>query len=70
METDLEPDTVENVEDFCLNLTSMYNKSDVSLHFNSGNTIKLITENIELAGNLIQSLATFLNMENLQVIHH
>lgn len=66
MPEDLE--TADTVEDFKLHLTSIRDKSYVTFQYNgTTNDITIFTKNIELAGTLIQSLANFLNMENLQV---
>lgn len=48
-------------------MVSLYDKSHITIHYKIGIEIKISTENIELAGNLVQSLATFLNLDNLQV---
>lgn len=53
--------------DFYVYMVSLYDKSHITIHYKIGIEIKISTENIELAGNLVQSLATFLNLDNLQV---
>lgn len=48
-------------------MVSLYDKSDILMRFYDGNQIKIVTPNIHLAGSFIQSLAKFMNMDNLQV---
>lgn len=58
---------MEKTEEIRLKLTSLYDQMPVILWFHDRDQVKIITENMDLAGNLIQSLATFLNTEHLMV---
>lgn len=58
------------MENFKLNLTSIRDESQITIEFGENGQIRILTKNIELAGNLIQSLANFLNMDNLQTVVH
>lgn len=64
--TDIEPQHIENMEDIRLSLISVYDKSPVIIWFSDKET-KIITENMDLAGDLVHSLANFLNIEDLKV---
>lgn len=50
-----------------MSLISVYDKSPVVIWFSDKNESKIITENMDLAGDLIHSLANFLNIEDLKV---
>lgn len=65
--TDIEPEHITNLEDIRLSLISVYDKSPVIIWFSDKNESKIITENMDLAGDLIHSLANFLNIEDLKV---
>lgn len=64
---DIEPMGEEGNEELRLPLISLYDNSEVTLWFYNRNSIKIMTNNMELAGNLVQSLAKFLNIDNLMV---
>lgn len=64
---DLEPDNMDNTDEIRVKLTSLYDKLPVILWFHERDQVKIITENMDLAGNLIQSLTNFLNIEHLMV---
>lgn len=65
--TDIEPEHIAGLEDIQLSLTSIHDKSPVTIWFSDKNETKIITENMDLAGDLIHSLANFLNIEDLKV---
>lgn len=67
MPTDIEPEHIAGLEDIQLSLTSIHDKSPVTIWFSGKNETKIITENMDLAGDLIHSLANFLNIEDLKV---
>lgn len=50
-----------------LNLISLRTGKNVCLHFNNDGKTRFYTEDIGLAGDLIQSLVQFLNIENMNV---
>lgn len=50
-----------------MKMTSLHDNSEVILWFSEKDQMKILTENMDLAGDLIQSLANFLNIENLMV---
>lgn len=52
-----------------MHMLSLYDRSYVTLDYSADKVISLHTDNIEMAGNVIQSLAKFLNLEHLQVMH-
>ncbi|EDS30326.1 conserved hypothetical protein [Culex quinquefasciatus] len=51
-----------------LNLISLRTSKTVCLHFNNDGKTRFHTEDIELAGDLIQSLVQFLNIENMNSV--
>lgn len=57
----------DDIREFRMYMLSLYDKSYVTLDYSADKVISLHTDNIEMAGNVIQSLAKFLNLENLQV---
>lgn len=65
--TDIEPEHITNLEDIRLSLISVYDKSPVVIWFSDKQESKIVTENMDLAGDLIHSLANFLNIEDLKV---
>lgn len=67
--TDIEPEHIAGLEDIRLSLTSVYDKSPVVIWFSDKVETKIITESMELAGDLIHSLTNFLNIEDLKVIY-
>lgn len=58
---------MEKTDEIRFKLTSLYDQSPVTLWFHDRDQVKIITENMDLAGNIIQSLANFLNIEHLMV---
>jgi Bardet-Biedl syndrome 2 protein len=52
-----------------LNITflSLRDSTEVTLNMESNGRMEIITQNMALAGDIVQSLATFLNLEELQV---
>lgn len=69
MPTDIEPEHITGLEDIRLSLVSVYDKSQVTVWFSDKEDTKIITDNMDLAGDLIHSLANFLNIEDLKVRH-
>lgn len=63
----MEPNEDEGGEELRLPLVSLYDNSEVTLWFHNRNWVKIMTKNMELAGNLIQSLTKFLNIDSLTV---
>lgn len=64
---DIESHHVEDHESIRLILTSVHDNSPVVLFFSDKEESKIITDDIDLAGDLIHSLVTFLNIEDLRV---
>ncbi|XP_045521980.1 Bardet-Biedl syndrome 2 protein homolog isoform X2 [Pieris brassicae] len=60
----------EESKDINLNFKSLRDKSNLQMNFSVDGQVKLKTNDIRLAGDLIQSLATFLNLTNLQTCAH
>lgn len=52
-----------------MKMTSLHDSSEVILWFHDKDQMQILTENMDLAGDLVQSLANFLNIEHLMVIH-
>lgn len=69
LSNDIEPEALDDTSDIKLYMVSLYDKSNILMRFYDGNQIKIVTPNIHLAGGFIQSLAKFMNMENLQVLN-
>lgn len=67
MPTDIEPEHISAMDNIKLSLTSIHDKSPVVIWFSDKDETKIITENMDLAGDLIHSLANFLNIEDLKV---
>lgn len=65
--TDIETMGMDGNEELRLPLLSLYDNSEVTLWFYNRNCVKIMTKNMGLAGNLIQSLTKFLNIEGLMV---
>lgn len=65
--TDIEPEHISAMDNIKLSLTSIHDKSPVVIWFSDKDETKIITENMDLAGDLIHSLANFLNIEDLKV---
>lgn len=55
-------------KDWTMNLMSLRDNSNLQLKYEAG-TMVIATENMGLAADLIQSLAGYLNLEQLQVEH-
>lgn len=68
LSNDIEPETLEEIAEFKMFMISLYDRSHLALYFMGGNEIRLYTGNIELAGHMIQSLAHFLNLDELQTV--
>lgn len=51
-----------------MKMTSLHDNSGVVLWFHDKDQMRILTENMDLAGDLVQSLANFLNIEHLMVI--
>ncbi|XP_022128465.2 Bardet-Biedl syndrome 2 protein isoform X1 [Pieris rapae] len=60
----------EEAKDINLNFMSLRDQSNLHMTFNVDGQVKLSTNDMRLAGDLIQSLATFLNLSNLQSCAH
>lgn len=65
--TDIEPEHLAELTDIRLFLTSVFDGSSVIIWFSDKEDSKICTENMDLAGDLIHSLASFLNIEDLKV---
>lgn len=65
--TDIEPEHLAELDDIRLFLTSVYDGSPVIIWFSDKEDSKICTENMDLAGDLIHSLASFLNIDDLKV---
>lgn len=61
---DIEPSSSETSE-LKLHLTCLRNSEDLILNFEADGEIKIFVNDLEVAGNLIQSLTEFLNVEHL-----
>ena len=48
---------------------SVRDNTEVTLRLESNGQMSVITHNMALAGDIIQSLATFLNLQELQVVY-
>lgn len=70
LSNDIEPEGLDDTSNIKLYMVSLYDKSNILMNFYEGNQIKFVTPNIHLAGSFIQSLAKFMNMDNLQVGVH
>lgn len=57
----------EDAKELHVNLLCLRDKSQLSLNFQADGQVKICTDNIKLAGDLIQSLAVYLNLTDLQV---
>lgn len=64
----MEPQNAENTDEIRMKMISLHDNSEVILWFSEKDQMKILTENMDLAGDLIQSLANFLNIEHLMVI--
>lgn len=67
---DIDPQTneLENFDFFKLSLICLRDKTPLVLTFYNDNHIQIQTDNIELAGNLVQSMAQFMNIINLDSV--
>ncbi|KAJ6641444.1 Bardet-Biedl syndrome 2 protein like [Pseudolycoriella hygida] len=66
LSNDIVPEELEDSNEIKLYMVSLYDNSNILFKFNDENQIKIVTQHMELAGTFIQSLAKFMNMENLQ----
>jgi Bardet-Biedl syndrome 2 protein len=55
-------------EDLNITFLSLRDSTEVTLSMESSGRMVISTHNMALAGDIIQSLATFLNLQELQVI--
>jgi Bardet-Biedl syndrome 2 protein len=55
-------------EDLNITFLSLRDSTEVTLSMESSGHMEISTRNMALAGDIIQSLATFLNLQELQVI--
>lgn len=67
LSSDLEAEQAEQTEEIRMKLTSLHDNSTVIIWFHDKDKVKILTENMDLAGDMIQSLANFLNIEHLMV---
>jgi Bardet-Biedl syndrome 2 protein len=58
----------EAQEDLNITFLSLRDSAEVTLSMESSGCVVINTHNMALAGDMIQSLATFLNVQELQVI--
>lgn len=56
-------------EDLNTTFLSLRDNTEVTLKLESNGQMSVITHNMALAGDIIQSLATFLNLQELQVLY-
>jgi len=59
----------EVVGDLNTTFLSLRDNVEVTLRLESNGQMSVITHNMALAGDIIQSLATFLNLQELQVVY-
>ena len=59
----------EVVGDLNTTFLSLRDNIEVTLRLESNGQMSIITHNMALAGDVIQSLATFLNLQELQVVY-
>ena len=59
----------EVVGDLNTTFLSLRDNVEVTLSMDSNGQMSVITHNMALAGDIIQSLATFLNLQELQVVY-
>lgn len=57
----------EDTKELHVNLISLRDKNRLDLDFEADGQVKISTSDIRLAGDLVQSLATYLNLSDLQV---
>jgi Bardet-Biedl syndrome 2 protein len=57
-------------EDLNITFLSLRDSTEVTLSMESNGCVVISTHNMALAGDIIQSLATFLNLQELQVIDY
>lgn len=57
----------EDTKDLRINFVSLRDKSRLVIDFEANGKVKFTTHDIGLAGDLIQSLANYLNLSDLQV---
>jgi Bardet-Biedl syndrome 2 protein len=59
----------EVVEDLNTTFLSLRDNTEVTLKLESNGQMSVITRNMALAGDIVQSLATFLNLQEIQVVY-
>jgi len=59
----------EVVGDLNTTFLSLRDNVEVTLRLESNGQMSVITHNMALAGDIVQSLATFLNLQELQVVY-
>jgi Bardet-Biedl syndrome 2 protein len=57
----------EVVGDLNITFLSLRDNTEVTLNMEGNGHMEIITQNMGLAGDIVQSLATFLNLQELQV---
>lgn len=65
---DPSPHELDNFDFFKLSLICLRDSSPLNITFYNDSSIIIQTENIELAGNLVQSIAQFMNIQNLDSV--
>lgn len=70
LSTDLEPDTADVMDAYRMYMVSLHDRSHVLLTYAAGRVVTLYTDSIGLAGEVVQSLARFLNVADLQTEAH
>ncbi|GBP35574.1 Bardet-Biedl syndrome 2 protein homolog [Eumeta japonica] len=66
LEKEVEPET-DDAKELHVDLINLRDKSKLALYFESDGTVNISTHDIRLAGDLVQSLALYLNVADLQV---
>jgi hypothetical protein len=64
---DVQNSETDSFDFFKIPLVCIRDNTPLELTFYNDNTIQITTDDIELAGNLIQSMSQFLNVTNLNV---
>jgi Bardet-Biedl syndrome 2 protein len=59
----------EVVGDLNTTFLSLRDNTEVTLRLESNGQMSVITRNMALAGDIVQSLATFLNLQELEVLY-
>lgn len=68
--TDLEPDVADDITAYRMYLVSLHDRKHVMLSYAGGRVVTLHTDSIALAGEVVQSLARFLSVADLQTEAH